>query len=267
MNWWFAVIISVISVVQLQAQTAVLHLDSIPGSEMALSNTIRINYHFTDTSGCYSRVGNFYYSTGDTLHWTAVGQVSLMDNTCHSAGSYVFGWNSQDQFFNTSAANVYLKFNLENYQSINTWTSVASMSAVRQSLACGTANDKVYAISGRTSANNNVTRVEEYNPATNTWILKSPVSVARYDLTACGVNGKVYAIGGATTVPSGLIEEYDPGTDTWTTRAPMPTARYCLKAEVVNGKIYVICGIHLTHQHTRCSIIGHGRLSSEPYGV
>jgi N-acetylneuraminic acid mutarotase len=232
-----------------------LRLDSISGSGGVLSDTVRINYSFTDSSGSLGRVENFYYSIGDTLSWTLVGQSALVDNTYRREGSYSFGWDSREQFPDSSAMDVYIKFNLEHDQIIDTWsTSVGSLSDARERLACGVVNGKIYAIGGYSVRGAVLwvdvykNRAEEYNPATNTWTTKAPMSMNRCFLAACGLNGKVYALGGGNSTTASnftatnLVEEYDPSTDTWTIKTPMPTARYGLVVAAVNGKIYAIGG-------------------------
>jgi hypothetical protein len=98
---------------------------------------------------------------------------------------------------------------------------------------------KIYAIGGYRNGVE-VSRVEEYDPATDTWTRKTDMPTARDLVSTSVVNGKIYAIGGQSekTWPTfSTVEEYDPATDTWTRKADMPAPR-ALSTTVVDNKIY-----------------------------
>jgi N-acetylneuraminic acid mutarotase len=130
----------------------------------------------------------------------------------------------------------------------NTWSTVASMPTARIALAAATGPDgRIYAIGGwnQPGADNSLSTVEAYTPATNSWSTVAPMPTARDGLAAAtGPDGRIYAIGGTDGMRSlNMVEAYTPATNTWSTVASMPTARCCLAAATgTDGRIYAIGG-------------------------
>ena len=129
-------------------------------------------------------------------------------------------------------------------QIADTWTQKAKMPTDRTCLSISAVNGKIYAIGGY--GNQDISTVEEYDPAKDIWTKKADMPTARWYLSTGVVNGKIYAIGGGNEGKGGslsTVEEYDPATDKWTKKSDMPTARHWLSTSVVNGRIYAIGGL------------------------
>ena len=127
------------------------------------------------------------------------------------------------------------------------WTSKAPMPTARALLTTAVLNNKIYAISGRSSNQNfsisYVNSNEEYDPVTNAWNMRAQIPTARDSAAAAAANGKIYVFGGGfLNAPFNTVEEYNPSTDTWATKAPMPTARFGLAAVTIGQYIYVMGG-------------------------
>jgi hypothetical protein len=136
----------------------------------------------------------------------------------------------------------------------NNWEGTwEPMHTPRQGLAVVAAsNGKIYAIGGIKETSEGygeeVSTVEEFDPAKNEWAPKADMHSPRYDLAAVAAsNGKIYAMGGINLCAAlGSVEEYDPNTDTWKGMGPMNTGRYWFGAAATDdGKIYVIGGASL----------------------
>ena len=134
----------------------------------------------------------------------------------------------------------------------DTWAKKADMHTARFAPSTSVVNEKIYVIGGGDNADNPLSTVEAYDPATDTWTQKADMPTLRgwAATNAPAVNGKIYVIGGwKTFIGAGLstVEEYDPMTDTWTQKADMPTPRGgALAISEVGGKIYVMGGSSLT---------------------
>jgi len=96
----------------------------------------------------------------------------------------------------------------------DTWTKKADMPTERYGLSTSVVNGKIYAIGGWNVIDNDLKRVEEYDPVSDTWSRnKADMPTARSFLSISAVNGKIYAIGGYDDNGSTLstVEEYDTG--------------------------------------------------------
>ena len=127
------------------------------------------------------------------------------------------------------------------------WAEKRDMPTARRSHSTSAVKGKIYAIAGKVGTNaadECLSTVEEYNPATDTWTKKADMPTARMLPSASAVNGKIYTIGGLLLpdwTPVSVVEVYDPATDTWASRPDMPIPREA-PTSVVNGRIYAIGG-------------------------
>lgn len=95
------------------------------------------------------------------------------------------------------------------------------------------------------AAPNNLSSVEQYDPATKAWSAVAPLATSRYGHTATVLaNGKVLVAGGQN--PAGAtasVELYDPATNTWTAGPSLATTRINHTATLLpNGKVLVAGG-------------------------
>ena len=126
----------------------------------------------------------------------------------------------------------------------DSWTPKTQMPTARSGLGLAVVDDRIYAIGGYYSDNNEV-----YDPIAETWSTKKPMPTPRGGFAIAVFENKIYTFGGrikygGSSPPelTAVNEVYDPATDTWTTKASMPTPKAGLSANVVNGKIYLIGG-------------------------
>ncbi len=138
------------------------------------------------------------------------------------------------------------------------WTRRADMPTARR-CSVSAVNGKIYAIGGRGAViggiedyGEDLSVVEEYDPATDTWTRRSDMPTARSGPCTSVVNERIYAIGGFTGIVGegtgiySTMEEYDPATDSWTARTPMQTPRAAFAACAVGGRIYAFAGTPFT---------------------
>ena len=224
---------------------AVITLDSITGQGCELSDTITVNYKFTDEENNSGHISAFYFGIGDTSNWNSIPLTSLVGNNDYLPGSHSVKWPSKNQL-NGRDNTIYLKMNAEDSAS-NLWTTKASMPTARYDFSAAAINGKIYALGGYNYGN--LSTVQEYDPVTNQWTTKASMPTARYGLAAAAINGKIYALGGYSYGNLSTVQEYDPVTNQWTTKASMPTARYGLAAAAINGKIYALGGYGASYSY------------------
>ena len=157
---------------------------------------------------------------------------------------YVFGGIKQDAtdtFEHTSVVEMY-------DPATDAWTSKASMTGLRSSMATSVVDGKIYVIGGAgNSSNVGLATVEMYDPATDSWSKRQNMHLRRWAPSASVLEGKIYVIGGEKGIVDewpGLnsVEMYDPATDSWSHKTPMPTSRRGHSSSVLNQKIYVMGG-------------------------
>jgi N-acetylneuraminic acid mutarotase len=125
-----------------------------------------------------------------------------------------------------------------------TWTQKAEMPIPRYCHSTNIVGGKIYAVGGWNPQLGNLTRVDEYDPATDTWTRKADMPTPRGCTSATVANDKIYVIGGdARENPIiSIVEVYDPSTDTWAEQTELPSQRYWFSTCVLDGIIYVIGG-------------------------
>jgi len=136
----------------------------------------------------------------------------------------------------------------------DTWTKKADMPTARLDLAACVVDGRIYATGGfplwpEDAAEDALSTVEVYDPATDTWTQAPDMPRARFTHSASVVAGKLYIIGGVGDPAHArgrkgysTVDVYDLATDTWTTAADYPTASCKFATGVVEGKIYIIGG-------------------------
>jgi hypothetical protein len=126
----------------------------------------------------------------------------------------------------------------------NSWTPKPDMPLAGVGMASCVIRGKLYVIGTGWPSAEEITRVDEYDPATNEWRRRADMPTSRGWVTAAAAKNKCYAIGGSPPWegPSATVEEYDPKTNQWSTRAPLPLARISATAVSFNNKIYVLGG-------------------------
>ena len=156
----------------------------------------------------------------------------------------------------------------------NTWTTKSVMTYPRRFLIVEAVGNYIYAVGGRSTANQATSYNEQYNPATNTWTTKTATPSTCEFRGSAEHNGLLYIVGGInycynpatntwTTKISGGAGGaeavtyndkiycigggtgnfcYNPTTNTWETKTSMSTSRSYFGLEIINGKIYAISG-------------------------
>jgi len=146
----------------------------------------------------------------------------------------------------------------------NSWTTRASMSVPRETLAATVAGGKLYAIGGGSVSAVALATVEAFTfPTAGTpngsWATVASLPAPRSVVAAVtGPTGNIFVLGGSSTsgsspTPAAEVFEYDPTTNTWSGnpklpaanqfyRAPLPTARDGLGAAVVGNTIFALGG-------------------------
>jgi YVTN family beta-propeller protein len=140
----------------------------------------------------------------------------------------------------------------------DSWSTGATMPALRLDIAVTAANGKVYVFGGRsgTGADPVTSSVYEYTPSTNTWATKTNMPTARMGAVAISLNGLIYVIGGNNGARNLQVNEvYNPANDTWITREQMPNPRSWPTAFVLNSKIYVAGGNGSDGQSSRNDLV------------
>lgn len=129
----------------------------------------------------------------------------------------------------------------------NSWTSVASMSTVRDNVAAAPVTVSgvagVLAVGGGNGGATVYATAEFYNPVTNSWTTVAPMSSVRESevaipVTIGGVTGVLAAGGDDYSSYLGTAEFYNPVTNSWSAIASLPAVRdYFAGAPVTIGGI------------------------------
>ncbi|PRQ27411.1 putative F-box domain, kelch-type beta propeller [Rosa chinensis] len=127
--------------------------------------------------------------------------------------------------------------------STNQWSSMAPMPTARSYFDAGTINNKIVAVGGSgTRENDSIRAIECYNPENDTWatLATMPVGLAKYDSHVVG--DKMYVTEGWTWPfmfsPRGLV--YDSKTDAWRDMSPGMREGWTGVSVVVGNKLLVI---------------------------
>ena len=124
-------------------------------------------------------------------------------------------------------------------QNGGTWELRAPMPVLRQELATGVLDGKVYVLGGYDENRRSTATVEVYNPATNTWTSAHPLPFPVNHNAAAVAGGKLYSFGAG----AGQTFVYNPSNNSWTARASSHYVHSLTAAVgVIGDKIYVAGG-------------------------
>jgi N-acetylneuraminic acid mutarotase len=131
------------------------------------------------------------------------------------------------------------------------WTTKTPIPIATLDYATAVVNDKIYVISGVSSAysDNLINPTQIYDTETDTWSQGAPIPYPIQQAAAGATTGllapkAIYVIGGFTGFywPTNKNQVYNPEKDTWSSGADMPTPLFDLSATVVNDQLYAIGG-------------------------
>jgi N-acetylneuraminic acid mutarotase len=131
------------------------------------------------------------------------------------------------------------------------WTTTTPIPIATLDYATAVVNDKIYVISGVSSAysDNLINPTQIYDTETDTWSQGAPIPYPIQQAAAGATTGlaapkAIYVIGGFTGFywPTNKNQVYDPEKDRWSSGADMPTPLFSLSATVVNDQLYAIGG-------------------------
>jgi N-acetylneuraminic acid mutarotase len=136
------------------------------------------------------------------------------------------------------------------------WSRGTPMPETRNEVTAVAANDRIYVLGG----SYDLTRNEEYDPATRTWRSRAPLPAGASHVSATVQNGKIYAVGGFTGRDhKGAVDrvfEYDVAADTWRALAPLSTPRGSVGVAALDGKIHAIGGREEANDSHSRGVIG-----------
>ncbi|MDI6841145.1 MAG: FlgD immunoglobulin-like domain containing protein [bacterium] len=122
----------------------------------------------------------------------------------------------------------------------DSWLTGPPMPTARCDAAIATVNNKIYVLGG--FAWDELTVVEEYDPAYGTWVTKASMPYPTCGVGVSVVGSKIYIMGGTCPARGSVNDEYDPSTDSWIEKNPMPTRHVACAVAEVGSKIYAIGG-------------------------
>ena len=125
-----------------------------------------------------------------------------------------------------------------------TWIRQADMPSVRRDFALVALGDRIYALGGKVSADDNSALVESFDPRTNSWKRHADLPAARSAVSAVALAGRLWAVGGFGVPDAGVatVEAYVPGEDKWEKQADMPTRRGYVSLAVIGSGLLAIGG-------------------------
>lgn len=125
----------------------------------------------------------------------------------------------------------------------NSWVPKSDMPQSGVRMGSCAIRGKLYVLGTGWATQSQVTRADEYDPATDSWRQLADMPTSRGWVTAAAAKNKCYVMGGYHGGPSlATVEEYDPKTDKWRARAPLPKGRVSATAVSFQNKIYVFGG-------------------------
>jgi Kelch motif. len=126
-----------------------------------------------------------------------------------------------------------------------TWEIRAPMPSMRQELATGVLNGKVYVLGGYDQNGNSTALVQVYDPLTNTWTSAHPLPYVVNHNAAAVAGGNLYSFGAG----AGGVFVYNPNNNSWVARASSHYVHSQTAAVgVINNKIYVAGGTNTPSQ-------------------
>jgi N-acetylneuraminic acid mutarotase len=133
----------------------------------------------------------------------------------------------------------------------DSWSTKTPMPIATLDYATAVVEDKIYVISGVSSAysDNLINPTQIYDPETDTWSQGDPIPYPIQQATAGATTGsaapkKIYVIGGFSGFywPTNKNQVYDPEQDTWSSGADMPTPLFGLGVAAIDDQLYAIGG-------------------------
>ncbi len=125
------------------------------------------------------------------------------------------------------------------------WSFKATLLSPRASLGLVSNGQKIFAIGGVVSRDNQATRlVEIYDPATNRWTEGNSKPTATANIQGALLADRIYVPGGCNELgeASNILEIYDPSHDNWTTGTALPEPRCAYGLVPFKDKLYLFGG-------------------------
>ena len=124
------------------------------------------------------------------------------------------------------------------------WSSIASLTTIRDETVLVVANHKLFAIGGRDDEGHSLASVEQLDSLHGKWTAAKSMKKQRRYFAAVTCDGFIYAIGGQGQGKNvhKSIEKYDASKNKWSLKSSMNTERWKHAACVLDGKIYVVGG-------------------------
>lgn len=171
--------------------------------------------------------------------WTDVAgyPIPIMDNTADAFEGLVYSVGGFDGGANINQAFVY-------DPNTDTWSEIASMSAVREKPAAAFVDGLLYVVGGWDEVGGTVGSLEIYDPGSDSWSEGAEVPAAYAAATAVAHDGLLYVIGGCTDFCGVTdVQVYDPGADAWTFVAPYPEEVSWTHCASLDGSIFCAGGV------------------------
>jgi N-acetylneuraminic acid mutarotase len=203
-----------------------------------------------NTSSAVSTAELYDPATGT---WTPTGSLATARNwhtaTLLLSGKVLVGGGAPDAagYSSLSSAELY-------DPGVGAWTTLATLSAARQTHTATLLPDGRVLIAGGADLGYFISGAELYNPASGTWTATGSLGSARgIHIATLLPDGKVLAAGGnhnspaaPTIVASSSAELYDPATGTWTATGSLNAPRSTHTATLLpSGKVLVEAGYYV----------------------
>ena len=108
-----------------------------------------------------------------------------------------------------------------------------------------TVSDRIYALGGLDSAEQQLSSVERYDPSTDEWSVFAEMPTGKHSFGCAVVKGLIYLVGGFSgpdRAKTSSVEVFNPVTKMWTEAASLATPRVWLRCVELQGKLYATEG-------------------------